>query len=103
LGNFCISVSGQVNEPEGIIYLKKVDELRSTRRTACPDQVFSLNQAIDERGFADVRPAGERHLGRFIPWVLVGMHSGCDEFSRLYDEKIFNFIHKNSSNGQGQG
>ena len=54
LGDLCISVSGQVDEPEGIIYFEKVDELSAARRAACPDQIFPLNQAIDERGFADV-------------------------------------------------
>jgi len=54
LGHLCISVTRQVYEPEGIIYFEKVDELRAARRTACPDQIFSLNKAINERGFADV-------------------------------------------------
>jgi hypothetical protein len=47
LGYFRISVSRQIDEPEGSIYFKKVDELSAAGRAACPDQLFALDQAID--------------------------------------------------------
>jgi len=70
--------------------------LSAARGAACADQFFALDQAIYKGRFTYVRPAGERHLGRFIPWVLIGPRGGCDEFGRRYDQSIL------EAQGRGQ-
>lgn len=101
LGDFRVSVSGQVHEAEGFVYQEKIDKLGPAGSAACANKLLALKEAVDQRRFPDIGAAGKRNFRQVAIRVLLGMYSRCDELGRSHYKGIRHpvFLPENGSAG----